>query len=153
MPTAVRQIAHRARRHVDARRPRMTVSAAETRAALESFRRALTSGDPQALLDVLAPEVVLVSDGGGVKRAALRPVAGAENVVRYILGGIGRTQASIVIDPTLLNGSPALVFRLDGEIDGVMAFRVDNDRITGLYFVRNPHKLTWIESETALTLR
>ncbi|MCA2206923.1 hypothetical protein [Nocardia rosealba] len=124
-PTAVRQIAHRARRHVDARRPRMTVSAAETRAALESFRRALNSGDPQAMLDVLAPEVVLVSDGGGVERAAWRPVAGAENVVRYILGGIGRTQASIVIDPTLLNGSPALVFRLDGEIDGVMAFRVD----------------------------
>ncbi|MGM7646820.1 RNA polymerase sigma-70 factor [Nocardia sp. JW2] len=152
-PTAVRQIAHRARGHVDARRPRMTVSADETRAALESFRRALTSGDPQALLDVLAPEVVLVSDGGGVKRAALRPVAGAENAVRYILGGVGRTEASIVIDPTLLNGSPALVFRLDGEIDGVMAFRVDNDRITGLYFVRNPHKLTRIESETSLTLR
>ncbi|MEV0032210.1 RNA polymerase sigma-70 factor [Nocardia sp. NPDC050793] len=152
-PAAVRQIAHRARRHVDARRPRSVVSASETRTALQSFRRALESGDPQALLDVLAPEVVLVSDGGGVKRAALRPVIGAENVVRYILGGIGKTDATITIDPTVLNGSPALVFRLDGEIDGVMAFRVEDERINGLYFVRNPQKLTHVESETPLTLR
>lgn len=113
------------------------VSASETRTALESFRRAIESGDPQALLDVLAPEVVLVSDGG-VKRAALLPVIGADNVVRYILGGIGRTDATITVDPTVLNGSPALVFRLDCEIDGIMAFRVENDRINGLCFVRNP---------------
>ncbi|MEV0295204.1 RNA polymerase sigma-70 factor [Nocardia sp. NPDC050710] len=152
-PAAVRQIAHRARRHVDARRPRSVVSAGETRAALESFRHALESGDPQALLDVLAPEVVLVSDGGGVKRAALRPVTGAENVVRYILGGIGRTDATITVHQMMLNGSPALVFRLDDEIDGVMAFHVENDRINGLYFVRNPQKLTRIESETPLALR
>ncbi|TLF59059.1 RNA polymerase sigma-70 factor [Nocardia cyriacigeorgica] len=152
-PATVRQIAHRARKHVQARRPRSVVSAGDTRAALESFRRALESGDPQALLDVLAPEVVLVSDGGGVKQAALRPVVSAANVCRYILGGIGRTEATITIDPIILNGSPALVFRLDSEVDGVMAFRVEDGRITGLYFVRNPHKLTRIESETTLTLR
>lgn len=152
-PAAVRQIAHRARKHVQARRPRSVVSAGDTLAALESFRRALESGDPQALLDVLAPEVVLVSDGGGVKQAALRPVAGAANVCRYILGGIGRTEGTITIDPIILNGSPALVFRLDSEVDGVMAFQVEDGRITGLYFVRNPHKLTRIESETTLTLR
>lgn len=67
-PAAVRQIAHRARRHVDARRPRAVVSASETRAALESFQRALATGDLQSLLDVLAPEVVLLSDGGGISR-------------------------------------------------------------------------------------
>ena len=77
-PAAVRQIAHRARQHVDARRPREVVSPSETRAALESFQRALETGDLQGLLDVLAPEVVLVSDGGGVKQAALRPIIGAE---------------------------------------------------------------------------
>ncbi|WP_259405782.1 sigma factor-like helix-turn-helix DNA-binding protein [Microbispora sp. H10830] len=71
-PAAVRQIAYRARRHVDARRPREAVSSGETRAALEAFRRALEAGDLQGLLDVLAPEVVLVSDGGGVKQAAPR---------------------------------------------------------------------------------
>jgi hypothetical protein len=64
-PAAVRQIAHRARQHVDARRPRMTVSPGETRAALASFQRAFETGDLQGLLDVLSPEVILVTDVGG----------------------------------------------------------------------------------------
>ena len=152
-PAAVRQIAHRARRHVDARRPREVVSPSETRAALESFQRALETGDLQGLLDVLAPEVVLVGDGGGVKQAALRPVIGAEKVVRLIVGGLGKADGTITAEPTVVNGNPALVLRLDGEIDGVMAIRVEDARITGLYYVRNPEKLTRVESETPLTLR
>ncbi|KOU58122.1 RNA polymerase sigma24 factor [Streptomyces sp. MMG1533] len=152
-PAAVRQIAHRARRHVDARRPRKMVSPSETRAAVESFRRALETGNPQDLLDVLAPEVVLVSDGGGVKRAALRPIIGAEKVVRFYLGGVGKTGGTITCDPTVVNGTAALVVRLDGELDGIMAIRVEDARITGLYYVRNPQKLTHVESETPLTLR
>ncbi|KMS70444.1 RNA polymerase sigma24 factor [Streptomyces leeuwenhoekii] len=152
-PAAVRQIAHRARRHVDARRPRKTVSPSETRAALESFRRALETRDPQDLLDVLAPDVVLVSDGGGIKRAAVRPVVGAGKVVRFYLGGSARTGATITCEPTLVNGGPALAVRLDGELDGVMALRVEDARITGLYYVRNPEKLTRVETETSLTLR
>jgi RNA polymerase sigma-70 factor (ECF subfamily) len=150
---AVRQIAHRARQHVDARRPREVVSAGETQAALESFRRAFETGDLQGLLDVLAPEVVLVSDGGGVKQAALRPIRGAEKVVRFIVGGSNRTGASISVDPTVLNGNPALVMRLNGEIDGVMAIRMEDARITGLYYVRNPEKLNHLTSATSLTLR
>ena len=150
---AVRQIAHRARRHVDARRPRETVSARETRAVLESFQRALETRDLQGLLDVLAPDVVLVSDGGGVKQAALRPVASAGKVVRFMLGGIGRTEAELTSAPTVVNGNPGLVLHLDGELDGVMAVRVEGGRITGLYYVRNPEKLTRVESETPLTLR
>src|SRR4030095_1474848 len=94
-PAAVRQIAHRARQHVAARRPREVVSPSETRAALESFQRALESGDLQGLLDVLAPEVVLVSDGGGLKQAALRPIIGAEKVVRFIVGGSGKTEGTL----------------------------------------------------------
>ncbi|MFF4177585.1 RNA polymerase sigma-70 factor [Streptomyces sp. NPDC001750] len=152
-PAAVRQIAHRARRHVDARRPRTTVSASQTRAALESFRRALETGDLQGLLDVLAPDVVLVSDGGGVKQAARRPITGADKVARFIIGGSGRATGTVTNDPTLVNGNPALVLRLDGEMDGVLALRVENARITGLYYVRNPEKLTRVESETSLTLR
>ena len=152
-PAAVRQIAHRARKHVDARRPREPVSARETRAALESFRRALETRDLQGLLDVLAPDVVLVSDGGGVKQAALRPVAGAAKVVRFMTGGIGRTAAMLTSGLTVVNGSPALVLHLDGELDGVMAVRLEDGRITGLYYVRNPEKLTRVESETPLTLR
>jgi RNA polymerase sigma-70 factor (TIGR02957 family) len=148
-----RQIAHRARRHVDARRPRETVSARETRAALESFQRALETRDLQGLLDVLAPDVVLMSDGGGVKQAALRPVVGAGKIVRFVLGGIGRTEAKLTSAPTAVNGSPGLLLHLDGELDGVMAVRVEGGRITGLYYVRNPEKLTRVESETPLTLR
>lgn len=152
-PAAVRQIAYRARRRVDARRPRQVVSPSQIRAVLESFRRALETQDQQGLLDVLAPEVVLVSDGGGVKRAALRPVIGVEKVVRYILGGLGKTEVALTGDPTVVNGNPALVLRVDGEMDGVLAIRVEDARITGLYYVRNPEKLTRVESETPLTLR
>ncbi|SEN22962.1 RNA polymerase sigma-70 factor [Nonomuraea pusilla] len=152
-PAAVRQIAYRARRHVDARRPRETVSSGEAWAVLESFQRALEAGDLQGLLDVLAPEVVLLSDGGGVKQASPRPVISAGKVARFIVGGIGKAGIALTGDLTVVNGSPALVLRLDGEIDGVVAIRVEDARITGLYYVRNPQKLTHINSETSLTLR
>ncbi|OXY95448.1 RNA polymerase sigma-70 factor [Streptomyces diastatochromogenes] len=152
-PAAVRQIAHRARRHVDARRPREVVSASRTRAALESFRRALDTGDLQGFLDVLAPEVVLVGDGGGIKQAAVRPILGADKVARFMLGGLGKNKLPITVAPTVVNGSPALLVHLDGEIDGVMAFRFEDGLITGLYYVRNPQKLTRVASETPLTLR
>ncbi len=129
------------------------VSPGATRAALESFRRALETGNPQDLLDVLAPQIVLVSDGGGLKRAALRPIVGAENVFRFYFGGSHENRGTITCEPTVVNGGPALVVRLDGELDGVMAVRVEDARITGLYYVRNPQKLTRIASETTLTLR
>ncbi|MEU6716980.1 RNA polymerase sigma-70 factor [Nonomuraea sp. NPDC046802] len=152
-PATVRQIAHRARRHVDARRPREVVSPSQAREALESFRRALETRDLQGLLDVLAPEVVLVSDGGGVKQAVPRPITGADTVANMIVGGLGRTRLALTSEPTLINGSPALVLRVDGEIDGVLAVQVEDARITGLYYVRNPQKLTRIASATSLTLR
>ncbi|CAL9609726.1 RNA polymerase sigma-70 factor [Streptomyces sp. enrichment culture] len=152
-PAAVRQIAHRARRHVDARRPRQAASPAEGRAVLESFRRAVATGDPQALLDVLAPDVVLMSDGGGVKHAALRPVTGAGRVARMFAGGMGRFDGTFTTEPTVVNGHPALLVRFGGEIDGVMAISVEDARITGLYYVRNPEKLSRVTSATPLTLR
>ncbi|MFG2877399.1 RNA polymerase sigma-70 factor [Streptomyces sp. NPDC048337] len=152
-PAAVRQIAHRARKHVDARRPREVVSASETRLALESFRRALDGGDLQGLLDVLAPEVVLMGDGGGIKQAAVRPILGADKVARFMVGGLRKNETPLTVALTVVNGSPALVVHLDGELDGVMAVRVQDGRITGLYYVRNPEKLTRIESQTPLTLR
>jgi RNA polymerase sigma-70 factor (ECF subfamily) len=152
-PDAARQIAHRARRHVAARRPRRAASPSETRAALESFQRAIETGNPQDLLDVLAPDVVLLSDGGGLRRAALHPVIGAEKIVRFYLGGSARVEATITWEPTMANGSPALAVYVGGELDGVMAVRVEDARIAGLYFVRNPEKLTHVTSETPLTLR
>ncbi|WP_410613387.1 RNA polymerase sigma-70 factor [Amycolatopsis sp. lyj-109] len=152
-PAAVRQIASRARRHVDARRPREVVSARETRAVLESFQRALEGRDLQGLLDLLAPDVVLLSDGGGVKQAALRPVAGSDKVTRFIIGGLGKAAVELTSAPMTVNGNPALAMHVDGAFDGIMAVRVEGGRISGLYFVRNPEKLTRVESETPLTLR
>ena len=152
-PAAVRQIAHRARAHVAARRPRGVVSAAETRVVLEAFRGALETGNLQGLLDVLGTEVVLVGDGGGVKQAALRPIIGADKVARFIVGGSGKIEGTLTSDLTVVNGNPALVLRLDGEIDGVLAIHVEEARITGLYYVRNPEKLSRVESEIPLTLR
>ncbi|MEU6003441.1 RNA polymerase sigma-70 factor [Streptomyces sp. NPDC047197] len=152
-PAAVRQIAHRARRHVDARRPRAVVSQRQTRAAVDSFVRALEGGDLQGLLDVLAPDVVYMGDGGGVKHAALRPIAGADKVARLLVGGLGKNTIPISFLPTMVNGSPALSLHLDGELDSIIAAHVEAGRITGLYVVRNPEKLSRIASETLLTLR
>ncbi len=129
------------------------VSPGQTRVVLESFQRALETRDLQGLLDVLAPHVVLLSDGGGVKQAAPQPVTGAGRVARMIVSGLGKARFALTSEPAVVNGNPALLLRLDGEIDGVIAVRVEDTRITGLYYVRNPHKLTRIASETPLTLR
>jgi RNA polymerase sigma-70 factor (TIGR02957 family) len=149
-PAAVRQIAHRAREHVAARRPRGVVSAADTRKALEAFQRATETGDLQCLLDILAPEVVLLGDGGGVKQAILRPVVGADKVARLLATGLGRIAATMSMRPAQVNGYPALILQFDGEIDTVVAVRVDDGLITGLYAVRNPAKLSYMRRETAL---
>ena len=149
-PAAVRQIAHRARSHVAARRPRGVVSAAETRDALGAFQRAIETGDLQGLVDILAPDVVLLSDGGGVKQALLRPVVGANRVARLLGVGIPRLVGAVSVEPVQINGGPALIVRLDGEIDNVVAVRIDDGLITGLYIVRNPQKLSHVQRETAL---
>ncbi|MGV9822682.1 RNA polymerase sigma-70 factor [Nocardia xishanensis] len=152
-PAAVHQIAHRARRHVEARRPRRTVTARQAEAALDAFRRALETRDLRGLLDVLAPDVVAISDGGGIKQATPRPILGADKVARFIVGGLTKNDVTLTVQPTVINGSRALALHVGGELDGVIALRVEDARITGLYYVRNPQKLTHIDSETPLTLR
>src|SRR5262249_25059691 len=149
-PAAVRQIAHRARAHVAARRPRGVVSQAQTRDALEAFQRAAETGDLQRLLDVLAPDVVLLGDGGGVVQPARAPVVGADKVARLLEAGLSRITAAVSVQPALVNGYPALILRLDGVIDTVLAVRIDDGLITGLYAVRNPEKLSHLEQETTL---
>ncbi|MFE0808959.1 RNA polymerase sigma-70 factor [Streptomyces sp. NPDC058794] len=149
-PAAVRQIAHRARAHVAARRPRGVVSATESRKALAAFRRAVETGDLQGLLDILSPDVVLLGDGGGIKQAVLRPVTGADKVARLVLGGLAKHNVTPSMEPAQVNGYPALVVHLDGELDTVVAVRFDEGRISGLYAVRNPEKLSHMHRETAL---
>jgi RNA polymerase sigma-70 factor (ECF subfamily) len=150
-PAAVRQIAHRARAHVAARRPRGVVSPAETRAALAAFQRAAETGDLQGLLDILAPDVVFLGDGGGVVQAVQAPVVGAGRVARLLALGLGRIAATASLQPVQINGYPALILRLNGDVDAVIAVRIDDGLITGLYAVRNPEKLSRVERETAVS--
>ncbi len=149
-PAAVRQIAHRARAHVAARRPRGAVTPAETRDALGAFQRAAETGDLQSLLDILAPDVVLLGDGGGVVQAVPRPIVGSGKVARVLAIGLGRLATAGSLQPAQVNGYPALILRLNGEIDTVLAVRIDDGLITGLYAVRNPEKLSHMKQETTL---
>ena len=150
-PAAVRQIAHRARAHVAARRPREVVSPTENLAAFEAFRTAAETGDLNGLLALLAPDVVFLADGGGVKQAVPRPVVGADKVARLMVIGLGRiAETTMSLGTVQVNGHPALVVRQDGEIDTVMALRVDGGLVTGVYAVRNPAKLSHVDRETAL---
>ncbi|MEU9867725.1 RNA polymerase sigma-70 factor [Actinomadura sp. NPDC048021] len=150
-PAAVRQLAYRARAHVAARRPRGVASPAETRAALLAFQRAVETGDLQNLLDILAPDVVALSDGGGVRHALPRPVSGAENVARLLTAGWWKRDAERSVELVQVNGGPGLLVRVDGEVDGVLAVRVEGGCVTGAYHVRNPEKLSHVDHETALS--
>ncbi|GAB3262065.1 sigma-70 family RNA polymerase sigma factor family protein [Arthrobacter pigmenti] len=150
-PAAVRQIAHRAQAHVAARRPRETVSPSETRAAFGAFQRAVETGDLQGLLDILAPDVVVLADGGGVKKALPRPVVGADKVVRLLTVGLKPVRAEATFEPVEVNGYPALLLRFDGGIDTVVAVRIEGGLVTGLYAVRNPGKFSHVDGPTVLT--
>ncbi|TYB51256.1 RNA polymerase sigma-70 factor [Nonomuraea sp. PA05] len=147
----VRQIAHRARAHVAARRPRSAASPAESRDALAAFKRAIETGDLRDLLGVLAPDVVLLTDGGGVVQAVPHPVVGAGKVAHLLDVGLPKLSGRVTATPAQINGCPALIVRIDGEIDNVVAVRVDDGLVTGLYFVRNPEKLSRVRREIAVS--
>jgi RNA polymerase sigma-70 factor (ECF subfamily) len=148
-PAAVRQIAHRARDHVAARRPRMPVSTTEQQEAVDRFLAAIRNGDLHGLLDVLAPDVVVVADGGGLAPAARRPIQGAERVARLLIGGL--RAADVDVKPVWLNGSPGGRIEIGGEVNAVVSFSVENARITRIYAVSNPHKLARLDGIAALT--
>jgi RNA polymerase sigma-70 factor (ECF subfamily) len=149
---AVRQIAHRARAHVAARRPRGVASQTETRAALEAFMHALETGDLQSLVDVLAPDVVALGDGGGIKQALPRPVMGADKVGKLMRVGLtAAREMGMSMELVHVNGCPALLIRLDGDLDSVLSVRVDDGLVSAIYTVRNPEKLSRMAEEAALT--
>ncbi|MGW1054300.1 RNA polymerase sigma-70 factor [Streptomyces sp. NPDC002521] len=137
----VRQIAHRARGHVHARRRRFEPGSAATGEIVERFLRSAADGDVQALMDLLAPDVVVISDGGGKVSAARRPIVGRDDVARFVLG-VYRTSATTArIEPARYNGMPAARFLTGGALDWLVAFEIRDGRITGLYGMRNPDKL------------
>ncbi|MEV0797667.1 RNA polymerase sigma-70 factor [Kribbella sp. NPDC050281] len=147
-PATVRQIAHRARRHVAARRPRTRVTRAEQEEVVERFLVAIRTGDVDALLTVLAPDVVAVGDGGGLAPAARRPIEGAKRVADA-LAAVGRYDG-LAVHATWVNGAPAVRIDLDGQPVGVASVQVAGGRITGIYGIANPEKLTRLDRETLL---
>lgn len=151
-PAAVRQIAHRARDHVAARRPRVRVGRLEHEEVVDRLVAAMNSGDLQGLMDVLAPDVVSVADGGGrVRGAARRPVIGADKLARYLAAGLKKLGAGVVFSPMTLNGAPGLRAEQDGRTVGAVSLTVEGGRITHLYSIANPEKLARLDAEMALT--
>jgi RNA polymerase sigma-70 factor (TIGR02957 family) len=146
-PAAVRQIAHRAREHVAARRPRMQVDRAQQEATLEKFMAAVASGDVQGLVEVLAPDVVLIADGGGLVPAARKPVTGIKRVAAF-LARVAELP-DLMATTAWLNGMPAARFDVDGEATAV-SLVVEDGRITRIYAMRNPDKLGWLEKVAEL---
>ncbi|TFV69982.1 RNA polymerase sigma-70 factor [Blastococcus sp. CT_GayMR20] len=137
---AVRQIAHRAREHVAARRPRMVVSRSEQQQVVDRFLAAVTAGDVLGLMEVLAPDVVVVADSGGLAPAARRPVVGARRVA-LALSRFAEFAPRVEITTPLLNGAVAARIDPGGEFDTAITFVVEDGRITRMYAMRNPHKL------------
>ncbi|KRC53472.1 MULTISPECIES: RNA polymerase sigma-70 factor [unclassified Nocardioides] len=146
---AVRQIALRARNHVAARRPRVDVDRREQQQVVERFLAAVRTGDLQALMDAMAPDVLLRADGGGIANAIRKPLAGAEPVAR-LLANFAVFAPDGVLDLVWLNGAPAVLIRAGGEISAV-SFRIEDGLIGNIYVVRNPHKLTALDAETLLS--
>lgn len=140
-PGAVRQLVHRAREHVRARRPRFDVDPDTARAAAERFVEAAVGGSIPELLDVLAPDVVLHNDGGGVVRAALRPIRGADKLAR-LFAHIGPQYSGLTYRWTLQGGAPTVVGLADGIPRVVLSFDTDpTGRVTAIYGNLNPDKI------------
>lgn len=142
-PGAIRQLVHRARSHIEARQPREVVDTARHREVTLQFMDAALSGDIEELLAVLSPDVTLVTDGGGLKKAALRPIASAEKVARWILGVLTRPDTpGLVADLRVVNGELAIVLSSADGVDSVLFLTVQGDRIAALHSIRNPEKLS-----------
>jgi RNA polymerase sigma-70 factor, ECF subfamily len=145
---AVRQIALRAREHVAARRPRVHVSRSEQQAVVERFLVALRTGQLQELMEVMAPDVVLIADGGGLVAAARAPIHGAERVAK-LLARADRVLAGFGATAVWLNGAPAGRIEIDGQLAAV-SLVVENGRVTRIYAVANPRKLTRLDEPAEL---
>ncbi len=149
-PAAVRQIAHRAKEHVAARRPRIEVDRTEQQRVVDRFMTAIETGEVQTLLDVLAPDVVLVADGGGEVGAALRPIRGPKTVAR-LLSRVRSFIPDAVVSPMWVNGAPGARIELDGALDTVISVVVTGGRVSHIFSMRNPHKRSGLVEAATLT--
>ncbi|OLZ74628.1 RNA polymerase subunit sigma-24 [Streptomyces sp. IMTB 2501] len=146
-PAAVRQLAHRARAHVRARRPRYEAHPRVRRQATERFVAAALGGDLGALLEILAPEATLWTDGGGKAQAAQRPIHGRDKVARALTGFAARSATGLEIRHRHVNGDAAVLVFEDGSPHSVMVMDLapDGEQVHEIYLVTNPDKLSALE--------
>ena len=152
---AVRQLAHRAREHVQARRPRFDVDWNQQREVTDRFLAAAAGGDIEGLMSVLAPSVTLLTDGGGKTRAALRPISGAAKVARFMAGiatrlYMGTKVSAMRLDAAEINGAPGTLISAGGQPVAVLTMTVADGRITAIQLLTNPDKLSAIASGRTL---
>jgi RNA polymerase sigma-70 factor (TIGR02957 family) len=152
---AVRQLAHRAREHVQARRPRFDVDWDQQREVTERFLAAAAGGDIEGLMTVLAPDVTLLTDGGGKARAALRPIAGAGKAARFLAAISGRPYMGVDISdmtpaPAEINGSPGTLIMTGGRAIAALTLTVSGGRITAIQLLSNPDKLAGVSAGRTL---
>lgn len=144
--TAVRQLAHRAREHVQSRRKRFEPVDAKTSAEITMrFFTAAATGDVDGLMELLAPDVVWTADSAGKRSAARRPVVGADRVCKLILGLLRGAGEGGRIEPAMYNNAPALKLYLGDSFEGVVTVEVVDGRISHFYAMRNPDKLTGVD--------
>ncbi|MEV4398389.1 RNA polymerase sigma-70 factor [Nonomuraea sp. NPDC049607] len=155
---AVRQVAHRAKEHVQARRPRFTADRTRQRDVTRRFLAAATGGDINTLMELLSPDVTLWTDGGGKVRQALRPVVGAQTVASWFaaIGTVtyqGIEPGDMRAELAEINGGPGVVFSGLGRVVATVTFDFDADgHITAVHNVANPDKLGAIAAGTARDL-
>jgi RNA polymerase sigma-70 factor (ECF subfamily) len=145
---AVRQLVHRARVRVRTDRTRLVAAPGEHERLLDRFMVALTTDDSSALLALLAPDVVLASDGGGRARAARRVLHGPDRVARFLLGVSRKFGRGCTRRLTQLNGRPALLVFGDGELKSATIADIEGGRIRAVHVVRNPDKLRHVLEPT-----
>lgn len=138
---ACRQIASRARARVAAGRPRFDVTPEQQERVRAQFAYALASGDIDSLLAVLADDVTSWSDGGGRTSSAQRPIHGAVDVARFLLGLMRKAPSSFASRPALVNGAPGFVNYIEGRVANVVVLEIAGDKITSIRTVVNPDKL------------
>ncbi|AKJ14606.1 RNA polymerase sigma24 factor [Streptomyces incarnatus] len=138
---AVRQLAGRARRHVEERRPRYDVDPGRRRELTERFLAAAADGDLDGLMSVLAPDVRLVGDSGGKAKAPLRILHTADKVGRFLVAVAQQTTAALSYRFLEANGGPALLVLSDGKPESLVQVDVADGRVATVYVVRNPDKL------------
>ncbi len=146
-PDAVRQLAARARRHVEAGRPRFPASPEEHERVVVAFVEACGMGDLDRLMEVLDPGVVFRSDGGGRVPAARHPLRGADRVARALLSLERKRQRAgheMRGAPRLVNGQLGFVY-FEGSQLNVLSLTIDAARIVALDVVRNPEKLRHVQ--------